>query len=231
VALPVLEIAIMERIAAPLFRDRAEAGRHLAERLRGVVSNSAIVLGLPRGGVPAAFEVARALHLELDIFLVRKLGLPGQEQLAVGAIASGGIRVLNRDLIYQLSIPPDIVNRIAEREHTELERSERACRGDRPPASVHDREVVLVDDGLATGATMRVAIKALKMEHAARIIVAIPLAPTDTCKALRLEVDLVVCLASPEPFVAVGCWYEDFSQTTDADVRSLLEQGTQVTTA
>src|SRR3954466_8778214 len=140
---------------APLFRDRLEAGKILAERVRhSVPTRDTLVLALPRGGVPVAFEVARALEAELDIFLVRKLGLPGQEELAVGAIASGGIRVLNRDLIYQLSIPPDVINRIAEREHAELERSARACRGDRPPASVHDREIVLVDDGLATGSTM-----------------------------------------------------------------------------
>lgn len=207
-----------------LFRDRADAGRRLAERLRHYAGRSdVLVLGLPRGGVPVASEVARELGAPLDVFLVRKLGFPGQEELAMGAIASGGSRVLNRSLLRRLHVPEETVNSVAARELSELERRESAYRGTRPPASVRGRTVILVDDGLATGATMHVAAAALRGKDPARIVVAVPVAAASSCEAFADVVDEVVCAETPEPFMAVGQWYEDFSQTTDEEVRRLLE--------
>lgn len=209
----------------PLFRDREEAGRALAERIAEEVPDSNIlVLALPRGGVPVGFEVARILHAELDVFLVRKLGLPGQEELAIGAIASGGVRVLNDNLVRQLRVSDDLINRVARREQKELERRERLYRENRPAPAVRDRTVVLVDDGLATGATMLAASRALRPQGARRIIVAAPVASRQACDDFRTEVDQVICAATPEPFMAVGIWYEHFSQTTDEEVRILLDR-------
>jgi putative phosphoribosyl transferase len=209
----------------PLFRDREEAGRALAERIAEAVPDSNIlVLALPRGGVPVGFEVARILHGELDVFLVRKLGLPGQEELAIGAIASGGVRVLNDNLVRQLRVSDDLINRVARREQKELDRRERLYRENRPAPAVRDRTVVLVDDGLATGATMLAASRALRPQGARRIIVAAPVASRQACDDFRTEVDQVICAATPEPFMAVGIWYEHFSQTSDEEVRILLDR-------
>jgi putative phosphoribosyl transferase len=209
----------------PLFRDREEGGRALADRLASSVSDSNIlVLALPRGGVPVGFEVARVLRAELDVFLVRKLGLPGQEELAIGAIASGGVRVLNNNLIKQLRVSEALLNRVASREQKELERRERLYRENRPPPAVRDRTILLVDDGLATGASMLAASRALRPQGAKRIIVAAPVASRQACDDFRTEVDQVICAATPEPFLAVGIWYEHFSQTTDEEVRILLER-------
>lgn len=206
-------------------RDRAEAGRLLAERLRTYAGrNDVIVLALPRGGVPVAFEIARALDAPLDVFLVRKLGVPGHEELAFGAIASGGMRVLNRQVVDALGLPPEQIAAIAAAEQRELERRERAYRGERPPPDVTGRTVILVDDGLATGSTMLAAVRALRQDDPARIVVAVPVADPEVCESLRAEADEVVCLFTPQPFVAVGVWYEDFSQTTDEEVIQLLEQ-------
>jgi putative phosphoribosyl transferase len=206
------------------FRDRREAGRKLAqELLQYGDSEDAIVLALPRGGVPVAYEVALALNLPLDVFIVRKLGLPGQEELAIGAIASGGIRVLNEDLIHMLHIPEKAIDCVAEREIQELQRRERKYRGNRPAPEVRDRIVILIDDGLATGASMRAAVAALRLQDPKRIVVAVPIAAPETCQALENEVDEIICTLTPEPFVGVGWWYEDFSQTTDEGVRLFLE--------
>ena len=210
------------------FRDRRDAGRILAQKLPAYAGRSDVtVLALPRGGVPVAYEVALALNAPLDIYLVRKLGLPGHEELAIGAIASGGIRVLNKDIIRVLNVPEEIINIVAQRELQELERREHSYRGDRPAPEVHDRKVILVDDGLATGASMRAAVAGLRARHPARIVVAVPTAAQETCEAFEFEVDEVVCAITPEPFYGVGKWYEDFSQTTDDEVRMLLEQANQ----
>lgn len=207
-----------------LFRDRAEAGRRLAERLRHYAGRpDVVVLALPGGGVSVASEVARELGAPLDVFLVRKLGFPGQEELAMGAIASGGSRVLNRSLLRRLHVPEETVNAVAAREFCELERRERAYRGTRPPRPVRGRTVILVDDGLATGATMHAAAAALRGQDPARIVVAVPVAAASSCDEFGDVVDEVVCAESPEPFVAVGQWYDDFSQTTDEEVHRLLE--------
>ncbi len=187
----------------------------------------ALVLGLPRGGVPVAFEVASALHLPLDVMLVRKLGVPGQEELAMGAIASGGERILNTHVIEDLGIPPQIIEIVTARERQELERRERLYRGNLPCIKARGRTVILVDDGIATGATMRAAIRALRQAGAARIIVAVPVAPPQVYTDLRAEADEVICLMTPELFLGVGRWYRDFSPTTDDEVRSLLEQATE----
>ena len=183
-----------------------------------------LVLALPRGGVPVAFEVAQALHAPLDVFIVRKLGMPGHEELAIGAIASGGVRVLNEDLIRLLGVPNNVLQDITARELEELRRREAAYRGSRPPEPIAGRTVILVDDGLATGASMRAAVRALRREGAARIVVAVPVAAADTCESLRPEVEDVVWAVTPEPFTAVGAWYEDFRQTTDEEVRELLDR-------
>ena len=205
------------------FRDRNEAGRLLAKRLTAYANRpDVLVLALPRGGVPVAYEVARALGAPLDVFVVRKLRIPGYEELAMGAVATGGVRVLNDEIVQRLRIPEYIIDAVAAREQQELARRERLYRGGRPPPDVRGRTMILVDDGLATGATMRAAIMALRQLQPARIIVAIPTASPETCEELKAEVDEVVCAITPEPFLAVGHWYEDFSQTTDEEVRDLL---------
>lgn len=215
-----------------LFRDRREAGQVLAEHLKPLVEGSnALVLALPRGGVPVGFEIARILHLELDVFLVRKLGMPGDEELAIGAVATGGVRVLNDDLIHYLQVPDELVDKITVREQRELERRERLFREGRPAISVKNRTVIVVDDGLATGASMLAASRALRPQGAARIIVAVPVAARQTCDDFRKEVDAVVCAATPHPFGAVGIWYEDFAQITDDEVRKYLEAGTHALAA
>jgi predicted phosphoribosyltransferase len=205
------------------FRDRSEAGRLLATRLAAYANRpDVLVLALPRGGVPVAYEVAKALGVPLDVFLVRKLGVPGHEELAMGAIATGGVRVLNDQLVRAVGIPDQIIEAVAAKEQQELARRERLYRDDRPPPDVRGRTVILVDDGLATGATMHAAVKALRRQHAGRVVVAVPIAAPETCEALSGEVDDIVCAVMPEPFHAVGLWYEDFSQTTDEEVRDLL---------
>jgi erythromycin esterase-like protein/predicted phosphoribosyltransferase len=207
------------------FRDRAEAGRLLAERLRDYAGrDDVVVLALPRGGVPVAFEVARALDAPLDVYVVRKLGVPGHEELALGAIASGGTRVLNKQAVESLGIPAEWIEAIDAKERRELERRERAYRGDRPPPDVAGRTVILIDDGLATGSTMLAAIWAIRDDEPARIVVAVPVADPDVCGALRGEADEVICLSTPRPLHAVGVWYEDFTQTTDDEVRELLSR-------
>ncbi|HEX5520500.1 MAG TPA: phosphoribosyltransferase [Longimicrobiaceae bacterium] len=207
------------------FRDRVEAGRQLAARLASYADDpSVLVLALPRGGVPVGYEVARALRAPLDVFLVRKLGVPGHEELAMGAIASGGVRVLNPDVVEMLRIPPSVIDAVTAEEEQELARREREYRDDRPAPAVRGRTVILIDDGLATGSTMRAAAEALRSEGVGRLVVAVPVAPAETRDALAREVDEIVCLATPEPFFGVGMWYEDFSQTSDAEVRALLEQ-------
>lgn len=205
------------------FANRTDAGRQLGARLRSYAGRSdVVVLALPRGGVPVAAEVARALNAPLDVFLVRKLGVPTHPELAMGAIAEGGIKVLNEQLIGDLEIPHALVQQVVSREHIELDRRHRLYRGDRQPPPVRDRVVVLVDDGLATGATMEAAVTALRQQTPARIVVAVPVGARDTHDRLRTIADEVVCVAMPEPFYGVGRWYEDFSETTDAEVRSLL---------
>lgn len=206
------------------FRDRAEAGRALGKALGRLSGrDDVVVLGLPRGGVPVALEVARALGAPLDIFVVRKLGVPGHDEYAMGAIASGGVRVLNPAAVRGLSISEEVIERVAEREGLELERRERLYRGERAPLDVHGRVAVLVDDGLATGASMRAAIGALRKLDPARIVVAVPVGSAETCAQLRREADEVVCPLVPLSFQAVGLWYDDFSQTTDAEVQAALE--------
>jgi putative phosphoribosyl transferase len=209
---------------APRFRNREEAGRELAEALADYNDRSdVIVLALPRGGVPVGAEVAHALGVPLDLMLVRKLGVPGHEELAMGAIASGGIRVLNEDVVGALEFDEAAIRAAERGERQELERRDEAYRHGRPPVALADRTVILVDDGLATGATMRAAVAALKRQQAERIVVAVPVAPPQTCEVLRGEADEVVCLAAPDPFMAIGVWYEDFPQLTDEEVRELLE--------
>lgn len=180
------------------------------------------MLGLPRGGVPVAFEVAQALGAPLDVFIVRKLGLPGQEELAMGAIAGGGVCVLNEEVLRLHDIPPAVVENVIVREKAALAFYERAYREGLPPPDVHGRTVILIDDGLATGSTMRAAVAALRMVAPGRIVVAVPVAAQSTCRELAREVDELVCLITPEPFYAVGNWYRDFSQTRDEEVRMLL---------
>lgn len=207
------------------FRDRLDAGRQLARNL-GEYSDrtDVLVLGLPRGGVPVAFEVARALSAPLDVFVVRKLGLPHHEELAMGAIAMGGARVLDRGLIAQLGVSDAEIERVTGREEIELERRQKQYRGARPLPDIAGRTVILVDDGLATGSSMRVAVAALREEHPGKIVVAVPIAPEETCEMLRATADEVVCALTPEPFYAVGLWYHDFSQTSDEEVHDLLER-------
>lgn len=207
------------------FHDRVDAGRRLAGELSEYARRpDLLVLALPRGGVPVGYEVARELGAPLDVFLVRKLGVPGQEELAMGAIATGGVRVLNDRVIEMLHVPDRVIDAVAEKERRELERRAAQYRGDRPEPEVRGRTVILVDDGLATGSTMRAAAEALKHEGAERLVVAVPVAPPETCEAFRSEVDEIVCAVTPEPFYGVGMWYEDFSQTTDEEVRALLDR-------
>jgi putative phosphoribosyl transferase len=210
------------------FPNRTEAGRQLAEKLVKYAGRAdVIVLGLPRGGVPVAFEVAQRLGAPLDVFIVRKLGVPGFEELAVGAIASGGVRVLNADVMRAIPNVDDVIASITARETAELERREQHYRDGRPAPDLRDRIVILVDDGLATGATMRAAVKALRQRGAAKIVVAVPVGPPDTCHEIEEQADETICLSTPEFFQAVGQYYEDFSQTTDEDVREVLASGAQ----
>jgi len=210
-----------------IYRDRIEAGKRLAEKLTEYANRAdVLVLALPRGGVPVAFEVARALHAPLDIFLVRKLGVPGHPELAMGAIATGGVRVLNDDVVNYLDVPGEVIDAVAASEQRELERRERLYRGTRPAPDVKGETVILVDDGLATGSTMRAAAAALRQQQPARIVVAVPVSAVQTCDEYRMGVDEIVCAMTPEPFHAVGLWYKDFSQTTDEEVRHLLELST-----
>jgi putative phosphoribosyl transferase len=208
----------------PSYRDRREAGVELATRLAHYKGRDVLVLALPRGGVPVASEVARALDAPLDVFIVRKLGLPGHRELAVGAIASGGVRVLNDDVVAWYNVPEAVIDEIAVDEQAELERRERAYRGDRPPAELRSRIVLLIDDGLATGSTMKAAVQAVRARKPARVVVAVPVGSPDTCREFGEIADEVVCARAPEHFAAVGQWYQDFSQTTDDEVRALLRE-------
>ncbi len=206
--------------------NRHHAGRVLAEALasRYAGEPDVAVLALPRGGVPVGFEVAMRLGAPLDVFVVRKLGMPGQEELAIGALASGGVRVVNESLVARLRIPRAVIDSVAAVEERELSRRERDYRGGRAPLDVSDRISILVDDGLATGSTMRAAVAGLRRRKPRRVVVGVPIAAASTCEELAPEVDDIVCAVTPEPFLAVGQWYEDFSQTTDEEVRELLEQ-------
>ena len=211
-----------------VFQDRYEAGRLLATKLAEYVDHpDLLVLALPRGGVPVAFEVASALHAPLDVFLVRKLGVPGHEELAMGAVATGGTRVLNEQVVRGLDIPQRVIDAVAAEEQQELERREREYRDDRSLPDLGGRVVILIDDGLATGTTMRAAVAALAQLRPARVVVAVPIAARQTCEELGAEVDEIICAVTPEPFHAVGLWYRDFSQTTDEEVRELLARAAQ----
>lgn len=220
----------MNEITDYPFRDRSEAGRLLAQKLSAYAGREdVIVLALPRGGVPVAFEIARAIHAPLDVFVVRKLGVPGHEELAMGAIARGGILVLEPNVVEDLAIPPEVVADVAAREEQERLRREREYRGDRPEPEVQGRTVILVDDGLATGSTMRAAVAAQRKLHPATIVVAVPVAAPLTCAELAEVVDDIVCVRTPEPFHSVGEWYEEFLQTTDEEVRELLARAERET--
>ena len=208
-----------------MFQDRAEAGRKLAERLAHYSNRSdVLILALPRGGVPVAFEVAEALKAPLDVLVVRKLGTPGQEELAMGAIASGGVRVLHDEVVRTLGISAREIEAVTAKAQKELERREQTYRGDRPFPDLHGRTLIVVDDGIATGTTMRAAIAALKEQHPSRLVVAIPVAPLSTCEELKMEVPEVICLLTPEAFYAISLWYEKFPQTSDEEVKDLLER-------
>jgi predicted phosphoribosyltransferase len=205
------------------FSNRAEAGRQLAEKLEKYSgADDLIVLGLPRGGVPVAYEVAKRLRAPLDVFIVRKLGVPGFEELAAGAIASGGVRVLNEDVVRAIPYASEAIEAVTAKETAELERREQIYREGRPAPELRDKIVILVDDGLATGATMRAAVKALRQRGAAKIVVAVPVGPPDSCREVAQQADETICLSTPPFFQAVGQYYEDFSQTSDDDVRDLL---------
>jgi putative phosphoribosyl transferase len=208
-----------------LYRDRQHAGKELARSLKEYEGRQdVVVLALPRGGLPVAYEVASALNLPLDIFIVRKLGVPGQEELAMGAIATGGVRVLNEDIIRQLRIPDSAIAAVAAQEERELERREKLYRKDLAPLRIRGRSVILIDDGLATGASMRAAALALRELEAKEVIVAVPVAAQSTCDEFRSYVDRIVCSKTPEPFYGVGYWYESFPQNTDEEVIELLEK-------
>src|SRR5213075_1509942 len=210
------------------FANRSEAGRLLAERLGKYAGrNDLLVLGLPRGGVPVAYEVAKRLNAPLDVFIVRKLGVPGFEELAAGAIASGGVRVLNQDVMRAIPYASEAIEAVTAKETAELQRREQTYRNGRAAPELRDRVVILVDDGLATGATMRAAVKALRQRGVAKIVVAVPVGPPDTCREFEDEADETVCASTPEFFQAVGQYYEDFSQTSDEEVRELLARGVQ----
>ena len=212
------------------FRDRRSAGRELAERLNAFANRPGVlVLALPRGGVPVGFEVAQVLNAPLDLFVVRKLGVPGHEELAMGAIATGDVVVLNREVVDGWQIPQSVLDAVISKEKEELARREALYRGDHPPPDVTGRTTILVDDGLATGSTMLAAVAALRQQHPGRIVVAVPLASPQVCDEFKHHVDAVVCPRTPDPFYAVGMWYEDFSPTTDREVRELLERAGQPT--
>lgn len=207
------------------FHDRRSAGRQLATHLASYANRSdVIVLALPRGGVPIGFEVARALGVPLDVFVVRKLGVPGQEELAMGAVATGGTRVLDDEIIAAARVSASDIERITAMERAELERREHQYRGDRPWPALAGKTIILVDDGLATGSSMRAAVSALRPFGPARIVVAVPVAAPETCRAFREIADEIICMETPDPFQAVGIWYDDFSQTTDDEVHELLDQ-------
>jgi putative phosphoribosyl transferase len=211
-----------------IFKNRADAGRKLAAKLTPYADREdVLVLALPRGGVPVAYEVAKELKAPLDVFLVRKLGVPGHEELAMGAIASGGVRVINEELVSYLGIPDEAIDAIAAVEQRELERRAVAYRDDRPPPEVKDRIVILIDDGLATGSTMRAAAASLRLEKPLRVVVAVPVSSPETCNEFRSEVDEIVCAVTPQHFQGVGLWYDDFSQTSDEEVRELLKRAVQ----
>jgi putative phosphoribosyl transferase len=212
------------------YKDRTDAGQKLVELIKArlpPLGSEVVVLGLPRGGVPVAYEVARELNAPLDVFIVRKLGTPGNPELAMGAIASGGVRVLNQSVIHSLGISSAQIEQVAEKETRELQRREVVYRDDRPFPEIRDKTVLLVDDGLATGATMRAAVEALRQQEPARIIVAVPVAAQETCAEVGADVDAIICGETPEPFYGVGMWYRDFSQTTDSEVHDLLERSSQ----
>jgi predicted phosphoribosyltransferase len=210
------------------FHDRRDAGRQLSEQLLDYADNpNVIVLGLPRGGVPVAYEISARIGAPLDVLVVRKLGVPGHEELAVGAIASGGIRYVDRRVAQALRIPDEVIDTVEESERIELERRERTFRAGRPPLDVSGRTTIVVDDGLATGASMAVAVEALRMRNPANIVVAVPIASTEACDSLRERADEVVCLVTPSRMYAIGQWYEDFTQTTDEEVRALLDQSSR----
>jgi predicted phosphoribosyltransferase len=214
-------------VSSQPFRDRVEAGELLAQSLshyRG--RDDVVVLALPRGGVPVAREVATVLGVPFDVYVVRKLGVPGHEELAMGAIASGGVRLLNDEVVNALGIPSTVIDSVAMSEQLELDRREQLYRGQRPPIGLADKTVILVDDGLATGSTMRAAVMAARQQQPARVIVAVPVGAPSTCAALAIEADEVVCVRMPDPFVAVGLWYRDFTPTSDREVRSLLGKQT-----
>jgi predicted phosphoribosyltransferase len=209
----------------PRFHDRHDAGKRLAGDLQKYAGRAdVIVLALPRGGIPVGYEVARGLGVPLDVFVVRKLGLPGYEELAIGAIATGGARVLNEDVVRMYRVSKDQLDDVTSMEQAELERRERQYRGDRPFPDLTGKTVILVDDGLATGATMRAAVEAIHHEKPERVVVAVPVSSPETCEQFRDIADEIICAVTPEPFYAVGLWYEDFSQTTDEEVRDLLER-------
>jgi putative phosphoribosyl transferase len=211
------------RVMKMRFPDRTEAGRLLAEQLKAYANRpEVLVLALPRGGVPVGFQVARTLNAPLDICLVRKLGVPGHKELAMGAIAPGGVMVLNEDVVRDLRISKESIERVAAEEQQELQRRNRAYRGDRPVPDIQNRTVILVDDGIATGSTVRAAIATLRQQQPQFLVVAVPVGPLSTCNHLKAEADELVCLRALEPFRAISLWYDDFSQTTDDEVRSLL---------
>jgi predicted phosphoribosyltransferase len=208
-----------------LFNDRFHAGRLLARKLEHHRDDpEVLVLALPRGGVPVAAEVARVLDAALDVFLVRKLGLPGHSELAMGAVATGGVRVLNEDLVARLGIPESVIDKVADRELEVLRRQDRRFRGDRPPPAIEGRTIILVDDGLATGSTMRAAVEAIQNQQPRRLVVAVPIGAAETCDQFSRDVDEMVAVACPDDFRAVAMWYEDFSQTPDAVVVGLLQE-------
>jgi putative phosphoribosyl transferase len=207
------------------FKDRLDAGRKLAKKLSKYANRSDIlILGLPRGGVPVAFEVAKELNVKMDVFVVRKLGVPGNEELAMGAIASDNIIVLNEDVVRSFQISKQVIDAVAARELRELERRERIFRGKRPKPNISGSTVILIDDGLATGATMSAAVSAVKTRNPTKIVIAVPTGAPDTCRSFEGKVDEIICVATPEPFYGVGAWYEDFSQTTDEEVCEFLDK-------
>lgn len=213
----------MPQVSSAPYQNRMEAGRELADRLLNYRDrDDVVVLALPRGGVPVAHQLAHALGAPFDVFVVRKLGVPGHEELAMGAIASGGVRVINEDVVVPLGIPSTVVDSVARSEQIELERREQLYRGERAPIGLANKTAILVDDGLATGSTMRAAVLAARRQQPARVIVAVPVGAQSACAALAQDADEVVCVRMPEPFVAVGLWYRDFAPTTDLEVRELL---------
>ena len=215
--------AMNMRYEATPFRDREDAGRRLAERLAGYWDESLMVLALPRGGVPVGYEISRALDAPLDVFLARKLGAPGQPEFGIGAVAQGGVRVLNEHAVRTLGIPDDYIERVAERETAEIERRLKLLRDDRPEPEVRGRTAILVDDGLATGVTARAAIEALRQRSPQRLLLAVPVCAAQTAETIRSEVDELVCLEAPSDLMAIGLWYRDFEQVSDEEVIKLLE--------